>query len=65
MQLRQQLQRNLPIIIATVVIGVIVGTSSALLSLFLDHVEHLFLGFQESNRMPVNLDASAIHRACR
>ncbi len=62
MQLRQQLQRNLPIIIATVVIGVIVGTSSALLSLFLDHVEHLFLGFQESNRMPVNLDASAIHR---
>lgn len=46
MQLRQQLQRNLPIIIATVVIGVIVGTSSALLSLFWTTLSTFFWAFK-------------------
>lgn len=50
------------LIVATLVVGVIVGTSSALLSLFLDLVEGLFLRFNESNRMPVNVDATALRR---
>lgn len=62
MQLRQELEKNRSMIAATIVIGGITGASSASLSLFLDYVERLFLGFQETNRMPVNLEASALHR---
>lgn len=54
--------RHRALIVATLVIGVVVGISSALLSGFLDLVEELFLHFHESNRMPVNVNVTGIRR---
>lgn len=52
---------NRSLAVATVVVGVIVGISSMLLSLLLDWTEKLFLHFQETNRMPVDTQAGAVH----
>ncbi|MGM9907658.1 MAG: chloride channel protein, partial [Limosilactobacillus sp.] len=44
-----KITKNLPLAIATVVLGVVVGFSSLLVSVVLDLTEHLFLHFQETN----------------
>ena len=56
------ISRNLPMIIATLVIGTLAGTSSMLLSLFLDQVERFFLGFNENFQQPVAINALPIRR---
>lgn len=40
--------------LSTVILGIVVGLSSVLLSLFLELVEHFFLGFEENTLMPVS-----------
>ncbi|MGL4535122.1 MAG: chloride channel protein, partial [Weissella cibaria] len=44
--------------LSTVVLGVIVGLSSVVLSLFLDVIEHFFLGFEENTLVPVAIHAA-------
>ena len=51
----KSISKNVPLVIATVVLGVIVGTSSLLLSILLDLSEKYFLNFEESNRIPVDI----------
>ena len=51
----QEIKRNLPLAIATVCLGTLVGLSSLILSIILDLTEHYFLHFNETNTMPVNI----------
>lgn len=53
---------NLALGVATVVLGIIVGISSLLLSSLLDLTEDIFLHFRETNVMPVNTIAMPLHR---
>ncbi|WP_288617457.1 chloride channel protein [Weissella cibaria] len=48
--------------LSTVVLGVIVGLSSVVLSLFLDVIEHFFLGFEENTLVPVAIHAAGTQR---
>lgn len=48
--------------LTTVVLGVLVGTSSLLLSVLLDLTEHVFLHFRESNLVPVDISAGPERR---
>lgn len=48
--------------VTTVVLGIIVGFSSLLLSMFLDLTEHYFLHFQETNLVPVDISAAPVRR---
>lgn len=50
------------LIFSTVILGVIVGVSSLMLSLLLDGVEWIFLGFQESAANPASLEILPLHR---
>lgn len=54
--------KNLPLAIATVALGIIVGLSSLLVSVALDLTEKLFLHFQESNLVPVDVSAGGMRR---
>lgn len=54
--------KNTAIIVATLVLGVVVGFSSLLLSMLLDLTERFFLNFEETNLVPVDVDAGAMHR---
>lgn len=58
----KEMQRNFPLAIATGVLGVVVGFSSLVLSAILDLTEHYFLNFNETNRLPVNLNILPAHR---
>lgn len=55
-------KEKLTLIISTLFLGVAVGLSSLLLSLFLDLIERLFLNFKESAAVPAALGVSGIHR---
>lgn len=55
-------KENWILLFSTVILGVIVGFSSLLLSLLLDGVERLFLSFQESAKDPASLAILPIHR---
>ncbi|MCP0887129.1 chloride channel protein [Ligilactobacillus sp. WILCCON 0076] len=55
-------KENLVLLFSTLVLGIIVGISSLLLSLLLDVVERVFLSFQESASYPASLAVSPIHR---
>lgn len=55
-------KENFTLIVSTLVLGVIVGTSSMLLSLFLDVVEKTFLNFQESAADPAAVAVTGLHR---
>lgn len=57
-----KITKNLPLAIATVVLGVVVGFSSLLVSVVLDLTEHLFLHFQETNLIPVDVSAGGMRR---
>lgn len=48
--------------VTTIILGVIVGFSSLLLSALLDLTEHVFLRFQETNLTPVDITAAPLHR---
>lgn len=50
---RENLKNHRALAVATVMIGIIAGISSGLLSLVLDATEHFFLHFEESNAIPV------------
>lgn len=54
--------KNLPLAIATICLGVIVGLSSMLLSVLLDVTEHFFLHFQETNLVPVAVSSGGGRR---
>lgn len=58
----KSISKNIPLIIATVVLGAIVGTSSLILSVILDLTEKYFLRFEETNRIPVNIFIGPGHR---
>lgn len=58
----KKVSKNLPLAIATVVLGVVVGFSSLLVSVALDLTEKYFLSFEETNLVPVNWMASGLHR---
>lgn len=45
-------RRWLALTLSVIVLGVVVGCSSGLLSLFLEAIQHLFLGFQETPAAP-------------
>ncbi|MHC3377623.1 chloride channel protein [Ligilactobacillus equi] len=53
---------DLNLMTATIALGIIIGTSSLLLGYFLDLIEHLFLGFVESNHHPVASQAWPLRR---
>lgn len=53
---------NITLAITTVVLGVVVGCSSLLLSVLLDLTERLFLHFSESVTVPVNIMATPAQR---
>lgn len=55
-------KKNLILFLSTLVLGIIVGISSLLLSLLLAEVEQLFLNFQESAANPASLLISPLHR---
>ena len=55
-------KENFVLLFSTVVLGIIVGTSSLLLSLLLDGVERLFLSFQENAANPASLEILPAHR---
>ena len=57
-----KISKNLPLAIATVVLGVVVGFSSLLVSVALDLTEKLFLHFQENNLVPVDVSAGGMRR---
>ncbi|WP_278589282.1 chloride channel protein, partial [Limosilactobacillus pontis] len=57
-----KITKNLPLAIATVALGIIVGLSSLLVSVALDLTEKLFLHFQESNLVPVDVSAGGMRR---
>ncbi|WP_235958381.1 chloride channel protein [Limosilactobacillus frumenti] len=54
--------KNSAMVVATLVLGVIVGFSSLLLSVLLDVTERFFLNFEETNLVPVDVNAGAMHR---
>ncbi|MBZ5985281.1 chloride channel protein [Leuconostoc gelidum subsp. gasicomitatum] len=56
-----QLQ-NIVLAVSTVVLGVIVGLSSLLLSLFLEVIEHFFLHYEETAKFPAPVGAAPIDR---
>lgn len=58
----KETQKNIPLAIATVVLGIVVGFSSLILSAILDLTEHYFLNFNETNKIPVNINIFPIHR---
>lgn len=58
----EEKKNNLGLALATLVLGVIVGFSSLLLSVLLDLTEHLFLNFQETNHIPVDISAAPTRR---
>ena len=58
----KSISKNVPLAIATVVLGVIVGTSSLILSIILDLTEKYFLRFEETNRIPVDILVGPNHR---
>ncbi|MBB1078913.1 chloride channel protein [Limosilactobacillus sp. STM2_1] len=58
----KETKKNIPLAVATVALGIIVGFSSLILSAILDITEHYFLNFNETNRMPVNISIFPIHR---
>lgn len=58
----KKVSKNLPLAIATVVLGIVVGTSSLLLSVLLDITEHFFLHFQETNLVPVDVSVGGGRR---
>lgn len=58
----KQTQENIPLAIATIVLGVVVGFSSLVLSAVLDLTEHYFLSFNETNKFPVNVSILPLHR---
>lgn len=53
---------NFALAIATLVLGIVVGCSSLLLSVLLDLTEKLFLNFEETNLIPVAINTSAQRR---
>ncbi|KRN29881.1 chloride channel protein [Liquorilactobacillus mali] len=53
---------NFVLLFSTIMLGIIVGISSLLLSLLLDGVERLFLSFQESAGNPASLEILPVHR---
>ncbi|KRL38140.1 chloride channel protein [Liquorilactobacillus uvarum] len=55
-------KKNCILIFSTVILGVIAGFSSLFLSLLLDGVERVFLGFQESAANPASLEVMPVHR---
>ncbi|MDN2454371.1 chloride channel protein [Lactobacillus sp. UCMA15818] len=55
-------KENFILLFSTIVLGMIVGTSSLLLSLLLDGVERLFLSFQEDAANPASLEILPVHR---
>lgn len=55
-------REDLHLAVLTVGLGLIVGSSSLLLGLLLDHVEHLFLGFIENNQVPVAIHTPPVQR---
>ena len=57
-----KITKNLPLAIATVALGIIVGFSSLLVSVALDLTEKLFLHFQETNLIPVDVSAGGMRR---
>lgn len=58
----KSVSKNIPLIIATLVLGVIVGTSSLILSILLDLSEKYFLNFEETNHTPVDIFVGPAHR---
>lgn len=56
------ISKNLSLAIATIVLAVIVGFSSLILSIILDLAEKYFLNFEENNQMPVDLLVGPSHR---
>ena len=58
----KETQENIPLAIATVVLGIVVGFSSLILSAILDLTEHYFLNFNETNKIPVNINIFPLHR---
>ena len=58
----KETQENIPLAIATVILGIVVGFSSLVLSAILDLTEHYFLNFNETNKIPVNISIFPIHR---
>ncbi|MFQ9705761.1 MAG: chloride channel protein [Limosilactobacillus pontis] len=57
-----KITKNIPLAIATVALGIIVGFSSLLVSVALDLTEKLFLHFQETNLIPVDISAGGMRR---
>ena len=58
----KETQENTPLAVATVVLGIVVGFSSLILSAILDLTEHYFLNFNETNKIPVNINIFPLHR---
>ena len=58
----KETQENIPLAIATVVLGIVVGFSSLTLSAILDLTEHYFLNFNETNKIPVNINIFACYK---
>lgn len=58
----KEIQENVPLAIATIVVGIIVGCSSLILSVLLDLTERLFLHFEENNHFPVNINITPANR---
>ena len=52
----KETQENTPLAVATVVLGIVVGFSSLILSAILDLTEHYFLNFNETNNILVNVN---------
>lgn len=57
-----QYKENIVLAVSTVVLGVIVGLSSLLLSLFLEVIEHFFLHYEETAKFPAPVGAAPIDR---
>lgn len=53
---------NFTLLISTIILGILVGTSSVLLSMFLEVVEHFFLSFKESMLNPSPIGTLPLHR---
>lgn len=58
----KEIQKSLPLAIATITMGIIVGCSSLVLSVILDLTEKYFLHFEETNHFPVNTSIMPIER---
>ena len=55
-------KNNIILAISTIVLGLIVGLSSMLLGLFLDLIEHLFLRYEETAKIPAPVGTMPIDR---